>query len=137
MAYPLTFNFLHEYDTEAVGITIPVELKVGQRQVLIPNAKLDTGSSFCIFQRVYGESLGLDIESGIEEEISTMKGTFSCYGHEVTLSACGIELESVVYFPKYEIPRNVLGRDGWLRKMRIAIIDYDGKLFVSLYDDEN
>ncbi len=138
LAYPLIFNFMHEYDTEAVGITIPVGLIVGQKQVLIPNAKLDTGASFCIFQRVYGESLGLDIEKGEKETISTPMGIFSAYGHEVLLFALGLQLDAMVYFTTMQgFNRNVLGRHGWLQQLRVAIIDYDGKLFVSRYEDEN
>lgn len=33
-------------------------------------------------------------------------------------------------------PRNVLGRQGWLNQVRLALIDYDGKLFLSHYNDE-
>jgi hypothetical protein len=30
--------------------------------------------------------------------------------------------------------RNLLGRQGWLRKLRIAVIDYDNLLYLSVYD---
>src|SRR5215213_4138000 len=64
----LHFETLWEYDAGAAGITIPVELSVGELNVK-PDAKLDCGSTFCVFQREHGESLGFDIESGVRESI--------------------------------------------------------------------
>jgi hypothetical protein len=29
----------------------------------------------------------------------------------------------------------VLGRVGWLNRVRLGLIDYDGRLFLSAYDD--
>jgi hypothetical protein len=38
-------------------------------------------------------------------------------------------------FAKYPgLQRNVLGREGWLRNLRIAVIDYDSLLYLSAYD---
>lgn len=48
-------------------------------------AKLDTGASFCIFERAYGEILGLNIEDGERTDVSTANGTFAVFGHWVTL----------------------------------------------------
>ena len=39
------------------------------------------------------------------------------------------------YFAKYPgLPRNILGRQGWLRNLRMAVIDYDSLLYLSAYD---
>ena len=136
MTHTLNFQTLHLYDTTASGITIPVELSAGRERVTITNAKLDTGASFCIFQREYGDMLGLDVEQGLETRIATPTSVFLAYGHEVLLNALGHEFLVTVYFASfYGFIRNVLGRHGWLNKIRLGIIDYDGKLYVSTYDE--
>jgi len=57
--HTLHFHTFHLYDVTSSGITLPVELSVGRERVTIANAKLDTGSSFCIFQREYATYWGL------------------------------------------------------------------------------
>lgn len=97
MVYTLTFSELYEYDLSATGITIPVVLKLGQQNDRTI-AKLDTGASFCIFKREHGEALGLDIESGVREVIGTATEPFLAYGHNISLSALGFEIDVTVYF---------------------------------------
>ena len=135
MSYTLSFIALQDYDTRDVGISIPVILRFGSDTVGLI-AKLDTGSSLCIFERLYAEKLGLDIESGSYQRISTVTGSFIAYGHEVTLSVLGIETRAVVYFAEDEnFSRNVLGRQGWLDRVRLGLVDYEGKLYLSDYND--
>ena len=134
MPYTLNFKSIHEYNSGTPGIDVPVELRSGNNQVGLVT-KLDTGASFCIFQRTYGEILGLDIENGDEQEVGTANGTFITYGHEVTLSCLDLEFELKAYFAKeHFIKRNVLGRLGWLNRLRVGLIDYDGKLYLNGYD---
>ena len=46
-----------------------------------------------------------------------------------------LAFHSLVYFAKYPgLPRNILGRQGWLRNLRLAVIDYDNLLYLSAYD---
>lgn len=135
MAEHLSFSASHLYDTKKTGISVSVWLVFGNRKVEI-EAKVDTGSSLCIFERVQGESLGLTIEDGSLVTISTTTGSFVAYGHEVELSVLGIETISTVYFAADEnFTRNVLGRQGWLDRVRLGLIDYEGKLFLSDYND--
>ena len=76
---------------------------------------VDTGSTFCVFDRIYGETLGLNIESGLEQRITTATGSFYCYGHEVTIVVFGLEWQAVVYFAETDaFSLNVLGRVGFL-----------------------
>ena len=134
--HTLNFQTLHLYDVTSSGITIPVELSLGRERVTIANAKLDTGASFCIFQREYGDILGLDVEQGLEQRIATPTGAFMAYGHEVSLNTLGHEFLVTAYFaPFHGFVRNVLGRHGWLDKVRLGIVDYDGKLYISAYDE--
>jgi len=74
----------------------------------------------------------LEIESGIELNFSTATGSFRAFGHEITLTVLGIETVSTVYFAESEyFDRNVLGRIGWLNKVKLGLIDEEGKLFLS------
>jgi hypothetical protein len=136
MAETLTFTALHKYDTRELGITVPVMMKIGNKSVRF-SAKVDTGASVCIFDRARGEALGLDIESGLAQEITTATGNFLTYGHEVTLSVTGIETYTTVYFAADDnFTKNVLGRQGWLERVRLGLVDYEGKLYLSSYNDE-
>jgi len=135
MAHKLSFKTIYEYDHRALDINVPVTLRSGSetRELL---AKLDPGSTFCVFQRVVGVRLGFDIEQGSPQWISSVRGSFLTYGHEVTLNVLGFEMTATVYFAAEEhFPINVLGRVGWLNRVRIGLIDYDGRLFLSAYDD--
>ncbi len=133
MSYSLNFEHLYRYDTDRVGITISVELRLLDLAVTF-DAQVDTGASFCIFQRQYGEALGIDIERGDRVVVGTATGTFIVYGHMVTLSTVGLEFDSMVFFASHEgFRRNVLGRNGWLNKVRFGLIEYEGKLFLSQY----
>jgi len=134
---PATLHFQrsHQYGAQGDDISIPIQLKVGERAVRI-QAKVDTGATFCIFQREHGEELGIDIERGERKRITTAAGGFTAFGHEIILESFGWEFSSTVYFAEeMEFPRNVVGRLGWLHQFRIAIVDYEGVLHVSKYDD--
>lgn len=135
MTESLNFAVTHSYDTRKAGITMDVLLRLDGKDVEVV-AKLDTGASFCIFRRIYGDLLGLQIESGRPETLSTPTGSFLAYGHDVKLIVLGLEFQTTVYFAADEnFTRNVLGRQGWLDRVRLGLIDYEGKLFLSDYND--
>ena len=134
MAYQLAFEKLLLYDSSKSGITVPVFLQIGK---LIANvdAKLDTGSTHCIFQRFVGNKLGLDIESGYQIEIRSATGLFTAYGHNVTLTVLDFTFDSLVYFAKDDdFRRDVLGRQGFLNNLQIGVRDYQGELYLSRDD---
>lgn len=129
----IEFSEVYHYDTRLAGITVPVALFDGEKNSAF-KAKIDTGSSFCIFERKNGERLGLDIESGEEIRISTATDSFTAYGHELTMFVLGIETYAKVYFAKEDwFTRNVLGRQGFLDRVKLGLIDYEGKLLLSAY----
>jgi hypothetical protein len=133
MNLDLSFESLVFYDPGKPGVSIDIELSLKELMVSIP-AKVDTGASHCVFARVHGERLGLDIESGEPLLMSTPNGSFRTSGHWVTLSAGEFSFDSMVFFAYDEnFTRNVLGRHGWLDRMIIGINDYDGKLYLSRY----
>ena len=136
MAHTFTLRTRHSYDTTQTGITIPVELTDGSKVVQI-NPKLDTGASFCIFERTYAEMLGLNVEDGSPVLVSTANSTFQAFGHRLSMTALGLEFDVTAYFAADEnIKRNVLGRLGFIDQLRLCLIEHDGELYVSKYDDE-
>jgi hypothetical protein len=135
VSYQLSFTELVNYDAGQPSITVPVTLSVGQAQVDC-DAKVDTGSSNCIFARNLGEELGLDIETGLRLLIGTVTGTFVAYLHEVSLSLASFEFGGLVGFAEdKEFRRNVLGRRGFIEQIVLGLVDYEGKLYLSRYDE--
>ena len=100
------------------------------------DAKVDTGSSNCIFARNVGEGLGLDIETGLRLLVGTVTGTFVAYLHEVNLSLASFEFNGLVGFAEdKEFRRNVLGRRGFVEQIVLGLVDYEGTLYLSRYDE--
>ena len=136
MSYQLSFTELVTYDAGQPSITIAVTLSLGGDRIDC-EAKIDTGSSFCIFSRDIGEKLGLDVESGIHQLVGTVTGEFVVYLNEVNLSVAGFEFSVLVGFSEDEnYRRNVLGRRGFLEQMRLGLVDYEGELYLSHYHQE-
>ena len=135
MSEIISFEKVYEYDTLKSGITVIVEMTYAKETRRI-SAKIDTGAENCIFERKHGERLGVEIESGREQTFNTANSSFTAYGHEVTLSVLGIETVSTDYFAKEEsFTRNVLGRQGFLDRVKLGLIDYEGKLLLSPYGE--
>ena len=134
MSANIEFDEVYEYSTLKSGITVPVKLEFTENQVAF-TAKIDTGSNHSIFERKYGQQLEIEIEKGIELTFNTATGNFHAYGHELTLSVLGIETVSTVYFAESDyFDRNVLGRIGWLDRVKLGLIEQEGKLFLSEYN---
>ena len=133
MAEILEFDLSHKYSIYKEGISIETVLQYGGKSVNF-EAKIDTGSTYCVFERGRGEALGIEIENGMSLRLGTTTGSFHAYGHELTLSVLGIETVSTVYFAKDDyFDRNVLGRIGWLDRVKLGLIEQEGKLFLSEY----
>jgi hypothetical protein len=133
MPASLEFDTTHHYKGNQDGIAVPITFSIGRESVELV-AKLDTGAAYCIFERKYGEMLGLDVESGRLQRFRTVTGSFGAYEHEVTIQTLGIEFLAVVFFAQDSMfSRNVLGRSGWLDRLRLGIVDYDRMLFVGPY----
>jgi hypothetical protein len=133
MAHQLSFERLIQYNPGEAGVTVDVELHLLDRNVSV-SAKVDTGSSYCIFERKHGEALGLSIENGLLQPISTVTGRFITYGHQISLRVADFEFDSMLYFAADPtVTRNVLGRHGWLDRIVLGIVDYEGKLLLSQY----
>jgi 8-oxo-dGTP pyrophosphatase MutT (NUDIX family) len=135
MAHTLNFDVHHRYSDQRSGIEIPTAFELGET-VVFCQAKVDPGAQDCLFKRELGEELGLDIERGHFIKLDSLAGTLPAYGHEVTLHTLGLEFNSIVYFAAdYGLRRNLLGREGWLQKVRLAVVDYDATIYLSPYDE--
>jgi Aspartyl protease len=136
MSHSLDFETLLAYDVGAPGIIVAVVLELRDQRVSF-DAKIDTGADHCIFERKFGEQLGLDNEKGVPQRFGTATGTFLAYGHEVRLQIADITFDSMVFFAADEsFTRNVLGRYGWLDRVALGLFDYEGKLYLSPYNNK-
>ena len=136
MNYQMIFSRLTTYDAGLPGISVEVTLSLTDDSITLP-AKLDTGSTNCVFARRYGENLGIDIESGDRTRISTATGSFMTYRHDVTLTVLDYAFDVRVCFAEDEnFKRDVLGRLGFTDRVNIGLVDYEGKLYLSKYGDE-
>lgn len=135
MNYQLIFTELVNYDAGQPSITVPVTLSISEARVQC-DAKVDTGSSNCIFARHLGEELGLDIETGLRLLVGTVTGNFVAYLHEVNLSLASFEFSGLVGFAEDQgFRRNVLGRRGFIEQMALGLVDYEGELYLGRYDE--
>jgi hypothetical protein len=133
--HSIGFQAQYNYSNEALGITVPIELGYGLNSVRL-TAKIDTGAEFCLFQRGFGEALGIDVEAGERKELRTANSTFVAFGHEVSLRVLGLDFSLVAYFPLDSgIHGSLLGRQGWLLQVRLGLVDYEQLIYLSRYDD--
>ncbi len=136
MPYQLNFSQFAEYDSGEPGVNVKASLKLDQKPIDF-STKIDTGSTNCIFMRELGEQLGLKIEDGLPKWIGTATSRFLTYEHEVTLSVLGFDFDILACFAKDEwFQKNILGRYGFLMQVKIGLVDYEGKLYLSHYLDE-
>ena len=135
MSHQLTFAQLVNYDPGQSGITVNVVIGLNGARAGC-EAKIDTGSTFCLFARNVGEDLGIDVESGIRRTVGTVTGNFAVYLHEVNLYVVGCSFSALVGFAEDRaFQRNALGRRGFLEQVIFGLVDYEGKLFLSSYDE--
>lgn len=130
MAYELTVS----YPDKDGGILLYMALShAGFRASA--EAVVDSGGAVCLFSRELGLALGLDIEAGIPKRLSSLGGPIDCFGHEVTIETASLSFQSIVYFAKYpNLPRNILGRQGWLRNLKLGLVGYENKLYLGKYE---
>jgi len=132
--YKLSFSERYAYDSRPEGIGLPAVLKAGGKTIELL-AKIDTGASDCLFQHDYGEALGLRIEEGLRKTYTTANSRFEAYGHEISIQVLGTETTATVYFfADSSIERNVLGRCGWLDRIRFGLVDYEQVVYLADYN---
>jgi hypothetical protein len=134
MSKVLHFDYEFRYEDDDSGIPMSVKLIYGGLTIGT-TAKVDPGSIVCLFSHEDGLDLGIPIEQGIPIRLGSLTGTLEAFGHEVTLQIGELVFQSFVYFAKHpNLPRNLLGRRGCWRNLRLGIIDNDNLLYLSAYD---
>jgi hypothetical protein len=132
----LEFSHVHSYVSGPHGITLPLVLRSAEEAVDL-FAHVDTGASNCLFEREHGEMLNLNVEAGEPKTFATATGRIEAFGHVVTLEVLDHKFESTVYFFADErISKNLLGRVGWLDRVRLGVVDHDHLLYLAAYDFE-
>jgi hypothetical protein len=138
MSYVLNFSVKRSYRVTADGISIPFSL--GRNDLVVfGEAKVDTGSEYCLFQRELAEELGIEVEEGSVVWLGTLAGAFTAHLHTVTLKTFEISFESTVLFtPGYGTNRNILGRRGWLNNLHLGLTMDDETIYLNpAYESEN
>ncbi len=134
MAYQLDFEKQVSFDSTGDGIALEAEIRYSDVSVKI-NARIDTGADYSIFERHYGEDLGLEIESGMRQRFGTATGGFYAYGFRVTLLTADLEFDSMVFFAQDEsFTKNVLGRITWLDNLTLGLVVGEGKIYLSRFE---
>jgi hypothetical protein len=134
MDFQITDSQSFGYPDHADGITLPVKLSASGHSVEAI-AKVDTGAGVCLFSREIGVHLGLVVEQGVCIILRTLSGPIEAFGHEVRLEVGALVFDTIIYFAKYPgLPRNFLGRQGWLRNVRAGLVDYENMLYLAKYD---
>ena len=132
--HQLEFACAYDYSREDESVVIPVVLRSGANEIQVA-ASVDTGASFCLFGTEIAEALGLDLTSGNRRRFRTANSLFDAYGHEVELHVLGFATHSLIYFfADPMIDKNVLGRTGWLDRVRLGLIHHDNKIYLAPYD---
>ncbi len=130
----LTYSAKYTYERSSTGIEIPIKLSLGGQEVRF-QAKVDTGASFCFFQRDYAEQLGIDVESGLLLDAVTVNSRFVAYGHTIQMSCLDWEFDSTVYFfQDSHLERNVVGLTGWFDNFHFGLTHADSTVYLSHYN---
>lgn len=135
MAFEIVYHHRFAYDVNNAEVILPVIIDANDHKESVI-AAIDTGATLCVFQREIAEKLGITVEDGIEDHVNAMGTIIRVYGHEATLSLGDLALNLFVYFPEFQqIPRNLLGRQGFLQRLRFGLNDYEGFVYLSHHDD--
>lgn len=134
MDIQISFSESLSYADDVEGISLPVVLSFGGRSREV-YAKVDTGAAVCLFKREIGEQLGVDVDRGIPIRLGSLAGPIDAFGHEVVLQTGQLVFDTTVYFAKYPGLRgNFLGRQGWIRNIRLGLVDYENMICWSKYE---
>ena len=85
-----------------------------------------------MFENAYAAELGLDLTGGVLTRFRTANSSFDAYGYEVEIDVLGTVTHSLVYFfAESSIRKNVLGRGGWLDRVRVGLVDHDREIYLA------
>ena len=82
-------------------------------------AVIDSGASRCIFHSAIGRSIGLDIRSGMKEEVMGISGSQTMYIHEISLYVPGGAVVTRAGFSDDLPLAGLLGMKGFFEHFKI------------------
>ncbi len=137
---PQTLSFAAAFDYGRLarlsrGVFAPVILTTGMVSTRIIEARIDSGSSSCVFGRQWADALGLNWEAGDPLTISTASGMFFAHLHEITIQLLDFEWAAWVAFAEWDTQppspaRDVLGLNGFFDHFLTAIDDRAERLYL-------
>lgn len=134
MSWDFTFSTRLEIVQDQFGLCLPVILSIVGYEIEA-NAYLDIGATYCVVPREAGERLGLDVEAGEPTTLRTGAGPMPTFLHYANLTIDELSFEDVpICVAKHrEFDRILLGRGGWLQKVRLNLIVYEDSLYLNLH----
>jgi predicted aspartyl protease len=94
-------------------------------------AIIDSGSTFSLFSREIADELGIAVLKGRVQKLTTLGGPIIAYGHEVVVEIIpSFQYQTEILFSEYPIPRNLLGHQGFLSQIAIALRSKLGLIYL-------
>ncbi len=134
MSWDFSFSIRMEIVQDQFGLRLPITLSIAGQEIEA-NAYLDIGATYCVLPREAGERLGLDVEAGEPTSLRTGGGQMPTFLHYANLTIDELSFEDVpICVAKYqEFDRILLGRAGWLQKVRLNLVVYEDSLYLNLH----
>lgn len=93
---------------------------------------IDSGSTFSIFSRVLADELGIEVLQGRVQKLNTLGGSLLAYAHEIEIEiAPNLHYKTEVLFTEYPVPRNLLGHNGFLDHVAVALRSKYGLIYLN------
>ncbi|MDZ7289686.1 MAG: retroviral-like aspartic protease family protein [candidate division KSB1 bacterium] len=93
---------------------------------------IDSGSTFSIFSRVLADELGIEVVQGRAQRLTTLGGTLLAYAHEIGIEITpDLRYKTEVLFTEYPVPRNLLGHNGFLDRVAVALRSKYGFIYLN------
>ncbi len=133
MSWQFDFSTRLRTTEDSHGLYLTATLSVAGQELVV-DGYLDIGAAYCILPRLLGETLGLAVEAGEPVTLKTGGGPLQGFLHFATLLLGDLAFEDVpicvIKYPGFD--RCLLGRAGWLQKVRLNLSAYDEALYLNL-----
>ncbi|NUO81196.1 hypothetical protein HUU05_14045 [candidate division KSB1 bacterium] len=94
-------------------------------------ALIDSGSTFSVFTREIADELGIEVLAGRAQRLNTLGGSLLAYDHELEIGiTSSLRYAIEVLFTEYPIPRNLLGHNGFLDRVAVALRSKFGLIYL-------
>jgi len=95
-------------------------------------ALIDSGSTFSVFTREIADEMGIEVVQGRVQRLSTLGGSLLAYEHEIEIGITpNIHYKTEVLFTEYPVPRNLLGHNGFLDHVAVALRSKFGLIYLN------